>query len=57
MIGLERERVIVARQRLIEPVQLLQHNAVVVESLRIVGLDADSFAKSGMRFLELALVP
>ncbi len=36
MIGRHRQRAVVARQRLLEPLQLPQRNAAVVEGVRIV---------------------
>ena len=50
--GFERERLVVARQRLVEPLQLLQHTTAVVEGTRIIGLERERPVVARQRLVE-----
>src|SRR6266542_1027725 len=52
IVGLERERLVVARQRLVEPLQFLQRTAAVVEGIRIVGLERERLVVARQRLVE-----
>jgi hypothetical protein len=41
IVGVERERAIVARHRLVEPAQMLEGHAKVAMKIRLVALDGD----------------
>ena len=52
IVGLDCDRLVVARQRLLGPLQFLQHDAAVVEGLGIVGLDRDRLVVARQCLLE-----
>ena len=52
IVGLERDCLVVARQRLVEPLQLLQRNAAVGEGIRIAGLERDRLVVARQRLVE-----
>src|SRR6266511_3854440 len=52
LIGPRRQRAVVARQRLVEPPQLSQRTAAVVEGIRIVGLERERFVVARQRLVE-----
>ena len=43
---------IIARQRLLEPLELMQRNAAVVEGLRIVGFERERLVVARQRLVE-----
>ena len=57
IVGLVRDRLVVARQRVVEPLQLLQRKAAVVERLRLVGLHRQRAVVARQRLLEPLQLP
>jgi hypothetical protein len=52
IVRLQGERALKAQQRFVEPFQLLQGKAAVVEDLAIIGLERDRFVVARQRLLK-----